>query len=537
MPQRPLTAEGAQSTLQFTRLPVETPLSPTALLKPGSRVGSVAARNNGSAVAPPVVEIEESDAAVDALPDSYHIPEFVQNLAPEPSLERFIREFKYEPPTESEFTMGGTPIPDGGHFRPVPPPSWNGGAPQAPPPVDRKVFLGNEPAPVASEPVRSGIGVIEPAEEATDRPRFLDLGESSAERPRSGTSTVVGPSFLGLGDAPAIGANYMDDSASSGSRWRLWLALIVIGVLGVLGVLEWRSRTHGTTGPIQIVKLQIRKLKLGAASNNGTSDAAATSSSDNGVKPEIQVEPQAKPADTTAATAGANGSPSNTSQSPSTPGQTTTPIDAGAAQSASAPIGNRPASGGTSTTPAQQQTPTPPNVAPEQRAATPNPTTDKDSAAGAARTVAKSNPRESRDDEEVVTTKVSAGQEEMTKADQASDSAATAAWLWKAVAKGNPEAPVRLADMYVRGDGVPKSCDQALVLLKTAADKRNGRARNRLASMYATGVCVPRDRVQAYRWMSLALVADPSSEWAQQNRDMLWRQMTPEERAAAAKYR
>ena len=79
------------------------------------------------------------------------------------------------------------------------------------------------------------------------------------------------------------------------------------------------------------------------------------------------------------------------------------------------------------------------------------------------------------------------GADEMAKAKNASDSAAEAAWLWKATAKGNPDAPVQLADMYVKGDGVPRSCEQAVVLLKTAAEKENARARNRLAAMYAYG--------------------------------------------------
>ena len=121
------------------------------------------------------------------------------------------------------------------------------------------------------------------------------------------------------------------------------------------------------------------------------------------------------------------------------------------------------------------------------------------------------------------------GAEEMAKANNASDSAAEAAWLWKATAKGNPDAPVRLADMYVKGDGVPRSCEQAMVLLKTAAEKENALARNRLASMYSSGTCVQRNRVEAYRWLSSALDANPNSDWAQQNRDMLWQQMTPEE--------
>jgi len=43
--------------------------------------------------------------------------------------------------------------------------------------------------------------------------------------------------------------------------------------------------------------------------------------------------------------------------------------------------------------------------------------------------------------------------------------------------------------------------------------------------------------VEAYRWLSSALTANPSSQWAQQNRDLIWRQMTPDERVMAEKYR
>ena len=84
---------------------------------------------------------------------------------------------------------------------------------------------------------------------------------------------------------------------------------------------------------------------------------------------------------------------------------------------------------------------------------------------------------------------------------------------------------------------MPRSCEQAVVLLKTAAIKDNARACNRLASMYSTGICVERNHVEAYRWLSATLAADPNNQWAQQNRDLTWQQMTPEERALAEKYR
>ena len=129
------------------------------------------------------------------------------------------------------------------------------------------------------------------------------------------------------------------------------------------------------------------------------------------------------------------------------------------------------------------------------------------------------------------------GADELAKANDASDAAAASAWLWKSVAKGNPEAPVRLANMYIKGDGVARSCEQAVVLLKSAAAKENAGARSRLGTLYATGTCVPRDRVRAYEYMSSALQANPNASGARDLREQLWAQMSPQERTQAEKYR
>jgi len=110
-----------------------------------------------------------------------------------------------------------------------------------------------------------------------------------------------------------------------------------------------------------------------------------------------------------------------------------------------------------------------------------------------------------------------------------------AAKLWKQTARGDPNAPLKLADMYANGDGVPQSCDQAVVLLKTAALRENSEARNRLASMYADAVCVQRDRLEAYRWVKSALAANPDSQPARLNRDRIWEEMTVAERMQTQK--
>ncbi len=67
------------------------------------------------------------------------------------------------------------------------------------------------------------------------------------------------------------------------------------------------------------------------------------------------------------------------------------------------------------------------------------------------------------------------------------DSAEAALWLWKAVGKRNLEATLALSDLYVRGDGVPKSCDQARLLLDAAARKGAKAAAERLRNLQASG--------------------------------------------------
>jgi len=70
---------------------------------------------------------------------------------------------------------------------------------------------------------------------------------------------------------------------------------------------------------------------------------------------------------------------------------------------------------------------------------------------------------------------------------QARNSAEAAKWLWKAIAKHNGEATLLLADLYMRGDGVSKNCDQARVLLDSAARKGVAGAGERLRILESSG--------------------------------------------------
>jgi hypothetical protein len=62
-------------------------------------------------------------------------------------------------------------------------------------------------------------------------------------------------------------------------------------------------------------------------------------------------------------------------------------------------------------------------------------------------------------------------------------SAAAVNFLWAAVEKGNVTAEITLADLYARGDGVTKSCEQARVLLRTAARKSSSEASQDLSQI------------------------------------------------------
>jgi hypothetical protein len=59
--------------------------------------------------------------------------------------------------------------------------------------------------------------------------------------------------------------------------------------------------------------------------------------------------------------------------------------------------------------------------------------------------------------------------------------------LWTLVQTGNSTAAAALAELYIKGEGVPQSCAQARVLLLVASEKRNAAAIKRLANLDKEG--------------------------------------------------
>lgn len=494
LPHAPLTAPGAHSTLTFTRTPLDGPASSNTATS-GTGVIEIPASEPYAGESSHSKELADSSSVSTlAAPEASVSVEEQQahEMVPEIPLDAYIREFHYVPPSEpEEVDMRGEAAPVE-HEAPAPDQS-------AVAPAETPIATDEIPPESGDVQERLGLDSDEPSIDEPERPRFLDINQplTPPHQSPSPSPTIAGPSFLEVTDLPQASAP--EAGASPPRRWGTWLAAALVLMFTALGVAEWRARvSQNHTGPVGIIVSKIRSLRHpGQAGTSDNQAAPATASSDSdAAKVAAAVVVPPKPQD--------QGLPTTAVNSP---------------LSANASAGKQPTTTQNSGTSENQDGAKP--AAAQTAAERPMP--DVRSAQG--------NTREVPGKETVP------GSEEMTKATNASDKAAEAAWLWKATAKGNPVAPVQLADLYVKGEGVPRSCEQAVVLLKTAAEKENAPARNRLAAMYSTGTCVQPNRVQAYHWLTSALAADPNSQWAQQNRDQIWQQMTPEERAQVEKNR
>jgi hypothetical protein len=98
----------------------------------------------------------------------------------------------------------------------------------------------------------------------------------------------------------------------------------------------------------------------------------------------------------------------------------------------------------------------------------------------------------------------------------------------------SPDADLELTgERYLYGNGLPQNCTRAESSLRTAATHGNPKAQTVLGTMYATGHCVGRDLPTAYRWFARALHKDPQNSRISADLQVLWRQMTPQEKQLA----
>jgi hypothetical protein len=395
---------------------------------------------------------------------------------------------------------------------------------------------GRQPGPAPSTDfARSGVEELIPPTEvsapsldsappdgAKDLSRFLDFTPVH----HAGSGNLSGPSFLGLsGDAEAL----EPEEEPKARRWPRYFAVVVaIGFIAALVAVTAMHRTSVSGAASRVYDAASRYARVGATyiqllrtgktdsptKSTEPSSASASPASDQKANPAFVVEqPPPHPAQPAGGEASA-GVPKMTVEAPApaspAPSAGNAPLNSTAL--------NAEAKGGH------------PAVEPRQA-----PASQSKPQAVERKRLANAKPRPAAPKPSArQSSKLAAGQAEYQQALVAKNPEIARALLWRATALGNSDAQVRLADMYIYGQGVPQNCDQGLILLRSAAQKANPHAQSKLGVLYATGKCISQDRVQAYRWLTRALNSDQGSEWTEKNRETVWRQMSPEERSRAA---
>jgi TPR repeat protein len=80
---------------------------------------------------------------------------------------------------------------------------------------------------------------------------------------------------------------------------------------------------------------------------------------------------------------------------------------------------------------------------------------------------------------------------------------------------------------------LPQTARVRREICSPAAERSNAKGESVLGAMYATGYCVPRDLPLAYRWFAKALRQESDNARFEGNVQILWNQMTPDERQTA----
>lgn len=361
-------------------------------------------------------------------------------------------------------------------------------APPEEPPVRRRVETPvRSETPVRPEmPVRSEQSPRRPISPSA-RPAFI------YDHTPVASESVSGPSFLGL-DAPTDPSYLLDEEPRRGHA-RAYLLLLFLAAVVVLAGLQWRS------------------MKGEGIPNPFASTPAAQPS---------------QPANTPS-TAGSDLPNSEGAAQPAPNGATAAPSNAPNGQESAQPGQPSPQStAGTNASDTNAQTDTTNNADGNAKAAPADKTNDssKDGNDTNDETGSES-PRSPQLQKESLRKPA-----DMKPADQPLPTDAQG--LWKASAAGNDEATTRLAGMYLTGNGVSRSCEQALLLLRPAAERGYAAAQIKLGALYSSGNCVKASNVSAYHWFSAALEQQPRNRELDRIRRMVWARMTDHERDEVA---
>jgi len=311
---------------------------------------------------------------------------------------------------------------------------------------------------------------------------------------RTRVSSVGGPSFLGLGDERSNDLDYLLDEEPPRGHGRLYLALLLLAISGGLLAWHWQRDGYPWAGLIS-----------GSASNHA---------------PVSSLPAQA-----------ASTAPDTQPTGNATPPETQLPLQA-------------------ATPPAVGETAQPPATEPPRDSSpSANPVAAVKPPEQISQSTTGSSPRDSTT-RPPTTPSADSGAPEATESSPVKETPAPApareadAPIRKpAAAKPSPTiSPAspddRLVDegeKYLYGRGVRSDCALAQRNLLIGARDANPKAQTLLGAMYATGHCVNRDLPTAYRWFAKALHGDPSNSRVQRDLEVLWKQMTPEERQLTMK--
>ena len=306
---------------------------------------------------------------------------------------------------------------------------------------------------------------------------------------------MSGPSFLGLGDERTRDLDYLLEDDPPRGHGRLYLALFLLILSG--GLLAWHWQRDGY--PWRYTPKAVVSSAPASPPSAATPDATAAAA-----PPVVPVEQTANPAPPEAQ--------STPGEGVQAPGEATAAVQ----PSSESSIPDNPAAAGK---PADQAS------KPDQNSGT---------GEAAAQASSPSTASEGSEPEDA---------EPVSKAPKETRMAATAPIPKAPAPKPSPTAPaltfedrlVADGEKYLYGRGVPEDCARAQRNLQIGARGSNAKAQTLLGAMYATGHCVGRDLPTAYRWFAKALHGDPGNSRVQRDLEVLWKQMTPEERQLAMK--
>lgn len=341
---------------------------------------------------------------------------------------------------------------------------------------------------------------------------------------------LSGPSFLGLSDDPQRNVSYLleDDEPRQG-RARSLIALLVILLLAAVVWVVHSKRAEDRERASQVAppsSVSAPPPEPGTI-NPATPPAAGESPASGAPAAEAPKSMEATPAPASVASpaanpAAANSEPSGGSQvppsasdaAPSAPVASSPP----SASSASSPSsGAPPISPSSSSVSSPSSASVPPPAAPEPAS---RPPAAKPSARGLSAKAARA---ETKAAKRAAKASAKAPAEEAAEANHES-------------ADHESQDPLLVqGQKYLYGQGVPQSCTLAEKNLRLSAQNSNPEAQSVLGAMYATGHCVARDLPAAYRWFARASHLEPNNERIEQDLEVLWRQMTPEEKVVATR--